>query len=87
MFGTAKKFVASVLPAIIKPLRVVWNEIIAFTFFVLGAIAIPSAWRSFNQSKGDFENVGRFVLATIFSLIMLGYGIHSFLRARKINRS
>ncbi len=87
IFGTAKKFVSSVLPAVIKPLRVLWNELIAFTFFVLGAIALPSAWRSYNQSNGDFENVGRFLLAKTFAVIMIGYGIHSLLRARKINKS
>ena len=85
MLDVAKKFVDSVVPAVIKPLRVLWNEIIAFVFFVLAAVTLPSAWRSYKNFNGDFENLGRLVMTAIFGLVMLAYGLHSLFRARKLD--
>ncbi len=87
MLGTAKKFAAEVLPAIIKPLRVLWNEIIGFFFIVLALWSIPSAYRSLTTFNGDIVGLGRIFLTMIFGVIMLGYGIYSFVRARKIGKT
>jgi hypothetical protein len=87
MIGTAKKFATTVIPGIVKPLRVLWNEIIGFFFIVLAVWSIPSAYRSLVNFQGDIIGLGRIFLTMIFGLIMLGYGVYSFLRARKINRA
>ena len=87
MFALARKFVRTVLPGVIKPLRVLWNEIIAFLFFALFLVAAMAAWRSWRNFKGDSEDIVRLAAALIFGLVMLGYALHSFSRARKIGRS
>lgn len=87
MLGTAKKFATSVLPAIIKPLRVLWNEIIGFFFIVLAVWSIPAAVRSLMNFNGDIVGLGRIFLTLTFGLIMLAYGLYSFFRARKINKA
>ncbi|MBM3736764.1 MAG: hypothetical protein FJW39_13360 [Acidobacteria bacterium] len=87
MLGTARKFVSSVVPAIVKPLRVLWNEIIGFFFIVLALLAIPSAYRSMSTFNGDIVGLGRIVLTAIFGLVMLAYGVYSFRRARRINKT
>lgn len=87
MFTKAKKFADSVLPAVIKPLRVLWNEIIGFFFIVLALLAIPAAYRSMASFNGDIVGLGRIFLTAVFGLVMLAYGVHSFLRARKINKT
>jgi type VI protein secretion system component VasK len=86
MMNVARKFAATVLPGVIKPLRVLWNEIIAFIFFVLAAVSIPAAWRSYQSYQGDAESLMRLTLTGFFGLVMLCYGIYSLVRARKIGK-
>jgi hypothetical protein len=80
-------FVRHVLPQIIKPIRALWNEVIGFVFLSLAVIQIPRTirhWQDFDQTG---EGLGRIVLSAIFITMMAVFGIHSFLRARKISRS
>jgi hypothetical protein len=85
--GLVRAFVASVLPAVLKPLRVLWNEIIAFFFFVMAVAAIPSAYRAVRDFNGELDMLGRIFLTGIFVVVMAGYGFYSFFRARKIGKS
>ena len=82
-----RKFAGHVLPGIIKPLRVLWNEIIGFMFLVLGVIFGFSAWRKYREFNGDFASLLLLMMAGLFVLLMLGYGVSSFLRARRIGKS
>jgi hypothetical protein len=50
--GIVRTFIASVLPGVLKPLRVLWNEIIAFFFFVMAVIAVPSTYRAIRDFNG-----------------------------------
>jgi hypothetical protein len=86
LFSAVKQFLKHVVPAVIKPLRVLWNEIIAFIFMVLGVMMGFSTWRNFN----DGQSAGSPVLLLAgggFSLMLLYFGLSSFLRARRISRS
>lgn len=87
MFGVARKFAEHVLPGVLKPLRVLWNEIFAFAFFVMAAMPLPSIYKSYRDFNGELDVLGRMVLGITFTLVMGGYGLHSLLRARKINKS
>ena len=82
-----RKFLGHVMPGIIRPLRVLWNEIIGFIFLVLAIWAIPSAVRNMRQFEGDAESFFRVVLSLSFAGLMAYFGISSFLRARRISRS
>ena len=86
MFGTAKKFAGHVLPAIMKPLRVLWNEMIGFVFMVFGVIGAANAYRNLSNPN-DPDAFGKGMTGALFGAIMLGFGLHSFLRARRIKRS
>ena len=87
MFGVAKKFAVHVIPGILKPLRVLWNEMIGFVFLVLGVVFGFSAYRRFRDSDGEISSLLALVGAAIFVLILVLYGVSSFWRARKISRS
>jgi hypothetical protein len=76
-----------VVPNVIRPLRVLWNQLMGFIFLVLAAGATPSAVRNVRQFQGDFESSLRVGLAFIFMALMLYFGITSLLRARRITRS
>ena len=87
MFRLAGKLFSNIMPAVIRPLRILWNEVIGFFFLVFAVWAAPSAWRSYRNFSGDFEGLMRIALTGIFIVMMLGFGIYSFFRARKISRS
>jgi hypothetical protein len=79
------------VPAVIRPARVLWNEIIGF-FFICLAVLFGSgtvrAYLAMNAgAKEDFGDLLRFVGTAFLTLLMLYFGVGSFLRARKISRS
>lgn len=78
-----KKFIAHVLPGVIKPLRVLWNEIIAFVFFVLAVIMGLSLYRNLGESAELLPLVG----GSLFVALLIYFGVTSYLRARKISKS
>ena len=87
MIGTARKFIQHVVPGVIRPLRVLWNEVIGFLFLALAVLPVPSIVREFRAYEGGAEGMFRILLGTLFSLIMGWFGLSSFLKARKISRS
>ncbi|MGC9972357.1 MAG: hypothetical protein ABSE56_17380 [Bryobacteraceae bacterium] len=89
MFTVARgrQFLQHVLPAIIRPLRVLWNQIIGFLFLVLAAWAVPRGVRSVREFDGNLESFFRLLLTSVFIVAMAGFGIYSFWRARKAAKS
>lgn len=83
MSKVAGKFFQHVLPGIVRPLHVLWNQVIGFFFIAIACIPIPSAIKEMREP----EHYPRLFLSIPFILIMGGFGIHSFLRARKVSRS
>jgi hypothetical protein len=84
----AKAFVASFLPGVIKPLHALWNEVLAFVFFLLTMlVALGPVRRGYRELDGDPANFIKFALAVVLAILMLGFGVYSFLRARKISCS
>jgi hypothetical protein len=83
MFSMARKFIGHVMPGVIRPIHILWNQVIGFFFIVLALLPIHGIVRDWGQ-----ENTGpRLALEIPFALLMAGFGIHSFLKARKISRS
>ncbi|HYW41757.1 MAG TPA: hypothetical protein VE959_02795 [Bryobacteraceae bacterium] len=87
-----REFARHVVPAVVKPARTLWNEFIAFLFCVFAAIFGFRTWRlamdyTAAAPTEQFGAILRLVAAGFCTLLMLGFGISSFLRARKISRS
>jgi len=82
-----RQFLTHMLPAVIKPLHVLWNEIIGFFFICFAIVSIPSVYKAVVQFEGEPREIGRIAMGGLFSFVMLFFGITSFLRARKIKRS
>lgn len=82
-----KKFFQHVIPGVIKPLRVLWNEVIGFIFLALACWTIPSTYRYIRDFNGDPDSFFRLSLTLLFALVMIYFGVSSFLRAKKISRS
>ena len=82
-----QEFIRHVLPGIMKPLRSLWNEVIGFVFLCLAVLPLPRAFRQWRQFNETGEGLSRMALYLCFIILMGGFGIQSFLRARKISRS
>lgn len=83
MFALPRKLLQHVLPGIVRPLHILWNQIIGFFFLVLAAVPVPSAYRSYHDPNG----LPRLLMSLLFIVLMGMFGISSFLKARKIARS
>lgn len=87
MSGVVRQFLQHVLPQIVKPLRALWNELIGFLFLVLAVSPLPRLIRDWQTYQETGTGLFRIVLSVLFIAVMAFFGIHSFLRARKISRS
>lgn len=87
MSSKAQKFLKTVVPSVIKPLHSLWNEVIGFLFLAFAAILLRPIWRGYHELQSDPAYLIKFLLTVFFFLIMLGFGLHAFWKARKISRS
>lgn len=78
----AGHFVKHVVPAAVKPVHSLWHEVLGFFFLAFAGIGI---WKIV-RNAGTLGPV-RITILSFFILIMSGYGIASFLKARRISRS
>ncbi len=75
------------VPAAVRPARTLWNEIIGFLFLVI-ALAIGATFvNEAIRFKGDPGSLIKMVFSGIVTLVMVFYGVTSFLKARRISRS
>ena len=77
-----KHFAGHVMPAIIRPLHALWNQLIGTLFVCFSLTGFVWAVRNFHRSDPP-----TLALAFGFSLLMGYYGFSSFWKARKISRS
>lgn len=83
----SRKFIKHVVPEVLRPARTLWHEVIGFLFLALAVWPIPSGIRTIRAYDGSGSMLIHLVLIAVFVGIMGGYGISSFLRARRISRS
>ena len=83
MLNTAKRFLGHVIPGVVRPIHILWNQVIGFFFLVLALLPVPSAVRNFGKDGSG----PRLALTIPFVLLMAWFGISSFWRARKISKS
>jgi uncharacterized membrane protein len=85
-------FLKHIVPAIVKPMHALWNEVIGFfflcfaAFFGVRAAAYYQRYVHATSAAAPGELV-RVVVTVFFAVVMALYGISSFRRASKISRS
>jgi hypothetical protein len=87
MFRLIKQFFGHVLPGVLRPLHILWNEVIGFLFLAIAGILTPQVLRSYRDLDKPGGSPLRLFGLLLFALVMVYYGVTSFLRARKIGRS
>jgi hypothetical protein len=85
-------FLKHIVPAIVKPIHALWNEVIGFLFLSFASIFgfrtatyIRQLQRSTDATAGGA--LLRVVMAGFCTLLLGWYGVSSFRKARKISRS
>ena len=86
------KFVKHVVPAIVKPVHALWNEVVGFFFLCFaGGFGLWTFryYRMYSQAPPALasEFFMKVVLTGLVGVLMAWLGISSFLKARKISRS
>ena len=81
----AKRFAQHVVPEVVRPARVIWNQAIGALFLLLATPALFKAVQLYRTLETDPKSGFGLVLALIFVAVMLFFGIASFLKARRIN--
>lgn len=87
MFRVVKQFCGHVLPGVVRPLRILWNEVIGFLFLAIAVGFTPAVFRSYRNMERPGGSPFPFFGVLLFVLILFSYGVGSFRRARKIGRS
>ncbi|HEY3456530.1 MAG TPA: hypothetical protein VGK64_18270 [Bryobacteraceae bacterium] len=80
----AKRFAQHVVPEVVRPARVIWNQAIGALFFVLAVPAFFKAIQLYRTLDTDPQGSFRLAVALIFIAVMVFFGINSFLKARRI---
>ena len=70
-----------------KPAHTLWHELLGFVFLLMATAFVFSGFRAIRQFDGSFGAILRLVMLAFGVCLLGGYGISSFLRARKISRS
>ena len=88
MFRLFNKFTASVVPQLMRPLQILWNQLLGTIFLALACAPLLNALRTWRrQDTADPAHVVKMGLTVVFVAVMAGFSIHAFWRARKVGRS
>jgi hypothetical protein len=80
----AKRFAQHVVPEVMRPARVIWNQAIGALFLVLATPALFKAIQLYRTLDTDPKSSFGLALALFFVAVMVFFGINSFLKARRI---
>lgn len=83
---TAKHFANHVVPHVVRPAQILWNQAIAALFFILAIPALFKAAQMYRDLKTDPKGGFGIFLSLVFAAVMLFFGIGSLLKARRIAR-
>lgn len=80
----AQTFARTVVPEVMRPARVIWNQAIGAIFLVLAVPAVFKAIQVLREEQKDEHSVFVLILSAIFSGVMIAFGIASLMKARRI---
>ncbi len=81
----AKRFAQHVVPEVVRPARVIWNQAIAAIFCVLAVPALARAFQAYRDLGGNSKSGFTLGLSLTFAGVMLFFGLLSFMKARRIS--
>ncbi len=83
---SARKFAQHMVPHVVRPAQIIWNQAIGAVFLLVAMGVFSSAYKySKTLSTNPGSRIG-FGFAIFFGAILAFYGIASFMKARRIAR-
>jgi uncharacterized membrane protein len=82
----AQKFAQHVVPEVVRPARIIWNQAIGGIFVLFAVMFFGNAFRYFDSKTGVINNPVGLAFSLFLGLIMAIFGVSSFLKARRIGR-
>lgn len=80
----AQTFARTVVPAVVRPARVIWNQAVGALFLVLAVPAVFKAVQVLRDRQSDERGIFTFILSVLFAGVMIAFGVSSLMRARRI---
>jgi uncharacterized membrane protein len=85
-FSHAQKFAQHVVPEVVRPARIIWNQAIGGIFVLFAVMFFGNAFRYLDSKTGVISNPIGLGFSLFLGLIMAIFGVSSFLKARRIGR-
>ncbi len=85
-FSHAQKFAQHVVPEVVRPARIIWNQAIGGVFMLFALLFFGSAFRYLDSKTGVIHNSIGLGFSLFLGMVMTFFAITSFLKARRIGR-
>ena len=82
----ARNFANHVVPHVVRPAQIIWNQAIGAVFLILAIPALFKGVQLYRDIDTNPKNAFGLVLSLIFVSVMVYFGITSLLKARRIAR-
>jgi len=82
----AQKFAQHVVPEVVRPARIIWNQAIGGVFVLFAVMFFGNAFRYFDTKTGAISNPVGLGFSLFLGSIMAIFGVSSFFKARRIGR-
>lgn len=82
----ARKFAQHVVPEVVRPARVIWNQAIGAIFLLFALLFLGNAARYYGDLHAGPRNGIALGFSVFLGAVMAAFGIASFAKARKIAR-
>jgi ABC-type dipeptide/oligopeptide/nickel transport system permease subunit len=82
----AQKFAQHVVPEVVRPARIIWNQAIGGVFLFFAVLFFGTTLRYFDSKTGVIHNPVGLAFSIFLGLVMAFFGLTSFLKARRIGR-
>jgi hypothetical protein len=82
----AQSFARHVVPEVVRPARVIWNQAIGAMFVVLAVPAVFKAVEVYPALTTDPKAPFAFALSLVFGAVMAFFAANSFVKARRVAR-
>ena len=82
----ARNFATHVVPHVVRPAQIIWNQAIGAIFLILALPAVLKGWQLYRDLESNPKNAFGLVLSVLFVAVMMFFSLSSFLKARRLSR-